>query len=93
MTAIGTRGAILDIFEQASVGSKSFLFVGGKLSQVEVFTDEAMTDRRFTKDLTYNGNGELITVLLTREGDGSQWQKTLTYNGGELVDVIVAPVI
>ncbi len=93
MTAISARGAILDIFEQASAGSKSFVFASGKLTKVEVFSDEAMTDLHFTKDLTYNGNGELVTVLLTRAGDGSQWQKTLTYNGGgELVDVTVAPL-
>lgn len=93
MPGIQTRGAILDIFEQASVGSKAFTFIGGKLRQVEVYTDEAMTALVFTKDLAYNGAGELITVTLTREGDDAQWRKTLTYNGdGELVDVTVAPL-
>lgn len=88
---ISTRGAILDIFEQASVGSKDFAFVGGKLSQVQVYNDEAMTEHVFTKDLAYNGAGELITVTLTRESDSAQWRKTLTYNGdGELADVTVA---
>jgi hypothetical protein len=91
---IQTRGAILDIFEQASVGSKGFTFNdAGELTQVKVYTDEAMTALVFTKDFAYNGAGELITVTLTREGDGAQWRKTFSYNDdGELVDVTVAPL-
>jgi YD repeat-containing protein len=93
--SIHARGAILDIFMQASVGSKDFIFNGaGELTKVQVFIDSDLTELVFTKDFSYNGVGQLITVTLTREGDGSQWLKSLTYDAdGNLIDVTVDPVL
>lgn len=93
MTAIQTRGAILDVFMRATVGSKGYTYNGdGWLDKIQVYADSAMTELVFTEDYTYNGDGTIDTMTLTREGDGAQWRKSYTYDVGVLVSITVAPL-
>lgn len=58
----------------------------GKLTKVEYFSDEARTDKIFTKDLTYSGD-QLTVATLTREVDSQTFTQTLTYTGDAVTKV------
>jgi len=66
--------------------------VGGNLIDIDIYDSSAKALLIFHKDLVYDGNGYLISSVLTRVSDGATLTKTYTYAGADLasVDVVAA---
>lgn len=73
----------------ATAIAKTLVYSGDDLSQVLIYGDEAKTFLNYTKDLSYDMNGGLVEVLLTRASDGATWTKTLSYTGETLDEVLI----
>jgi hypothetical protein len=65
---------------------KVFTYTGNNLTKTELFEDAGLTDKLFTKDMTY-ALGKLQTTVTTRERDSATATKTFTYTGNQLTQV------
>jgi hypothetical protein len=66
---------------------REFTYAGGDLTTITIYEDDSKLVTLFTKDFTYDVNGNLSQLLLTRELDGAQLLKIFSYTDGDLTSI------
>jgi len=68
-------------------GYKAFSYSGDSLSQINIYTDNAMTVKLFQVDFTYTGDN-LTLLEVERISDSFMYSKTFTYDGSNNLTAI-----
>ena len=68
-------------FKSANINNfRELIFTSGLLTNLSIYTDSGKSTKLFNKDLTYDVNDTLTTIVLTRISDSVTLTKNLIYN-------------
>jgi hypothetical protein len=66
---------------------REFAYASGDLTTITIYETDAKIVTLFTKGFTYDVNGDLTQLLLTRDTDGAQLLKIFAYTDGDLTSI------